>query len=66
MVKLADAFKVEVYELLKPENIPPPTLESTLKKYTEEVTEILAKTFDTIEKKTLQSLAALRDEYLPK
>jgi transcriptional regulator with XRE-family HTH domain len=66
MVKLADAFKIEVYELLKPENIPPPTLETTFKKYTEEITEILSKTFETMEKKTLQSLATLRDEYMPK
>jgi transcriptional regulator with XRE-family HTH domain len=66
MVKLADAFKIEVYELLKPENIPPPTVETTLKKYTEEVAEILAKTFDVMEKKTLQSLTTLLDEYLSK
>jgi len=66
MVKLADAFKIEVYELLKPKNIPPPTVETTLAEYTEELTEILTKTFETMEKKTLQSLTALRNEYLPK
>jgi transcriptional regulator with XRE-family HTH domain len=66
MVKLADAFKIEVYELLKPKNTPPPAVEAILAEYTEELTEILTKTFETMEKKTLQSLTALRDEYLPK
>ena len=65
MVKLADAFKVEVYELLKPKNIPPPTVDAILTEYIEELTEILTKTFETMEKKALQSLTALRDEYLP-
>jgi len=66
MVKLADAFKIEVYELLKPKSIPPPTVESILTEYTEELTEILTKTYETMERKTLQSLTSLRDEYLPK
>jgi len=66
MVKLADAFKIEVYELLKPKNVSPPTVETILTEYTKELSEILTKTFETMEKKTLQSLTALRDEYLPK
>ena len=66
LIKLAEAFKVEVYELLKPENIPVPTATTFLAKFTEELNAILIKTFEITEKKALQSIAILRDEYLSK
>jgi len=64
MVKLANALKIEVYELLKPENVPPPTVMAILDKYSEEVTAIIAKTLEITEKNALQSLSTLRDKYL--
>ena len=64
MVKLADALEIEVYELLKPKNTPPPTVTAALSKYNEEVVAILAKTFETTEKNVSRSLEALRDQYL--
>ena len=64
MVKLAEAFKVEVYELIKPENVPPPTATTVLNKYAEEVNAIFAKAFEMTEKNTARSLAALHNKYL--
>jgi len=37
LVKLADAFSIEVYELLKPVNILPDNVDIILKKYTEDI-----------------------------
>ena len=66
LVKLANAFKVEVYELLKPENVMLPSANAILSKYTQEVTDILMKNLKTAEKNVTQSLAALQDKYLKK
>jgi len=66
MVKLANALKIEVYELLKPENVPPPSVMTILDKYSEEVTAIINKTFEIAEKNSLQSLTALRAKYIVK
>jgi len=37
MVKFADAFRIDVYELFKPEKIMPDKANSIIQKYTEEV-----------------------------
>lgn len=66
LVKLAAAFKVEVYELLKPDNGPLPLPSLILENYTEEVLAILTKSMETAQKNALQSLSALREEYLQK
>jgi len=66
MVKLADVFKVDVYELIKPENVPPPTVTNVLRKYTEEVTAMLAKTFEITEKNTIKSITTLQRKYITK
>ena len=64
LVKLAGAFKVQVYELLMPENTVPPTGSAILTKYTEEVTAIVAKSLETAGKNASRSLAVLRKQYL--
>ena len=64
LVKLADVFKVEVYELIKPENVPPPTAAKTIRKYTEEVTAILVKTFKINEKNAIKSIVTLQRKYI--
>jgi transcriptional regulator with XRE-family HTH domain len=64
MVKLASAFNIEVYELLKPENIPSPETASILVKYTEEVTAILDKSLETTKKNTYLALTTLMKQYL--
>jgi len=64
LVKLADVFKVDVYELVKPENVPPPTATKIIKKYTEEMTDIMVKTFKTTEKNTLKSIITLQRKYI--
>jgi transcriptional regulator with XRE-family HTH domain len=64
MVKLASAFNIEVYELLKPENTLSPEIISTLVKYTEEVTAIFDKSLETASKRTYQSLIALKNLYV--
>jgi transcriptional regulator with XRE-family HTH domain len=66
LVKISEAFKVEVYELLKPENTPPPTSAKILAKYNEEVTAILEKSFEVAKKQASQSLTAMKKQYLIK
>jgi len=64
MIKLAEAFKIEVYELIKPEDVPPPTAVTIFTKYAEEVNAIFAKALEMTEKNTARSLAALHKKYL--
>ena len=69
LVKLANAFKVEVYELLKPESILPLTEASFLSKYSqynEEIAAILAKSWETAEKQASKALTALKKHYSSK
>jgi transcriptional regulator with XRE-family HTH domain len=66
MVKLADTFKVEVYELLKPENTVPPAVATILTKYTEEAEASFTKSLETAAKQVSKSLKALRNQYLLK
>jgi len=66
LVKLAGAFNVEVYELLKPEYALPPTATSVLVKFTEDAVAVLEKSLEMAEKHAVQSLAAMRDRYLSK
>ena len=66
LVKLAESFKVEVYELLKPENTLPPTVAATLTKYTEEAEASFNKSLEIAGKQISKSLKALRKQYLLK
>jgi len=63
LVKIAGAFKVEIYELLKPENTPPPTVSKILTEYNEEVIAILEKSFEIAKKYTSQSLTAMQEQH---
>jgi transcriptional regulator with XRE-family HTH domain len=47
LVKLAEAFKIEVYELLKPESTLPPATADILVKFTEDAVAVLEKSLDT-------------------
>jgi transcriptional regulator with XRE-family HTH domain len=51
MVKFADIFNIEVYELFKPDEILPDKTDSTLQKYTAEI---------------LTAISQIRDQYLEK
>ena len=64
LVKLADVFKIEVYELIKPESVPLPTAAAIIRKYTEEVTAIMVKTFKTTEKNAIESIVTLQHRYI--
>ena len=66
LVKIAGAFKIEVYELLKPENTPSPTIAKILAEYNEEVTAILEKSFEMAKKYTSQSLTAMQNQHSAK
>ncbi|MCL2762685.1 MAG: helix-turn-helix domain-containing protein [Treponema sp.] len=66
LVKLAQAFKVEVYELLKPENTPPPATAAILAKYNEEVAAIFEKSLEMAAKHASQSLTAMQNQYRKK
>jgi len=43
LVKLAKAFETEVYELLKPDNVPPDKTSDAIAKYSEEVRDAVNK-----------------------
>jgi transcriptional regulator with XRE-family HTH domain len=62
-LKLASAFKVEPFELLRPETVQPLTEKTVLDKYSEELTAIMAKSFEVAEKSVMKSFASLRDKY---
>ena len=64
LVKLAEAFKVEVYELLMPENTLPPATTDILVKFTEDAVAVLEKSLETTGKQVSQSLFSMRDWYL--
>jgi len=63
LVKLASAFNIEVYELLKPENITPPGTAAVLAKYNEEVSAIFNKSLEIAKKHASQSLTAMHKQY---
>ena len=62
LVKLAGAFNVDVYELLKPENTLPPTTGKVFAKYNEEVIAILEKSFEMAKKHASRSLTAMKNQ----
>jgi len=66
LVKIAKAFNVEVYELLKPENTLSPTTGKIFTKYNEEVNSIVEKSFEIAKKFTSRSLNAMQKQYLAK
>jgi len=66
LVKLAAAFNIEVYELLKPENITPPGSASVLAKYNDEVTAIFEKSLEIAKKHASRSLTAMQKHYRKK
>jgi transcriptional regulator with XRE-family HTH domain len=53
LAKMADAFSIEAYELLKPERAMPDNSENIIEKYTEDMYSLLG-----------QTLYALRDNYI--
>lgn len=65
LVKLVNAFKVEVHELLMPENTPPSNATTLLAKYNEEVAAILDKSLEIAKKSVSKSLAAKQKQYIP-
>jgi transcriptional regulator with XRE-family HTH domain len=64
LVKLADAFKVEIYELLKPEDTLPPAAADIIVKFTEDAVAILEKSLETAGRQASRSLIAMRNQYL--
>jgi len=64
LVKLADAFNMEVYELLKPEAPLPQRTAAIINKYNEEVSAIFDKSLELARKHASQSLTAMYDQYL--
>jgi transcriptional regulator with XRE-family HTH domain len=66
LVKIAKAFNVEVYELLKPETTLSPATGKIFAKYNEEINAIIEKSFETAKKFTSRSLTAMQKQYLSK
>ena len=63
LVKLAKAFDVEAFELLKPEDHLSENSASILVKYSEESLAILEKSLESMKKNAFQSLINLRERY---
>jgi len=63
LVKIAGTFNVDVYELLKPENTPPPNTAKIQAKHNEEIIAILDKSFEIARKYTSQSLTAMQSQH---
>jgi len=66
LVKLASAFKIDVYELLKPEDTKPPTTAAILARYNDEVASIFDKALELAKKHASQSLTAMQKHYKKK
>jgi transcriptional regulator with XRE-family HTH domain len=64
LVKLAEAFEMEVFELLKPQDALSADTASIVAKLSEETAAIIEKSLENTRKHTLQSLMNLRDQYL--
>jgi transcriptional regulator with XRE-family HTH domain len=64
LVKLASAFELEVYELLKPEDSLEADTAAVLARFTEETVSMITKSLDSAKKSACQSLIKLRDQYL--
>ena len=48
LVKIADTLNIEVYELLKPENVLPDNAANIIEKYTDDIQSAFGKMLDTI------------------
>jgi len=64
LVKLADAFKVQAYELLKPEDTIPLSNADIFSKFAEDAVAVFEKSLETAGKQASQSLISMRDQYL--
>jgi transcriptional regulator with XRE-family HTH domain len=64
LVKLAEAFEMDVFELLKPQDALSDDTSSLIVKCSEEMTAIIEKSLEKTKKNTLQSLTDLREQYL--
>jgi transcriptional regulator with XRE-family HTH domain len=64
LVKLASAFEVEVYELLKPQDALSADTAEVLTRFTDETISMIAKSLDSAQKNVCRSLINLRHQYL--
>ncbi|MDR2259006.1 MAG: helix-turn-helix domain-containing protein [Treponema sp.] len=64
LVKLAEAFEMEVFELLKPQEVLSADAASVIAKFSEETAAIIEKSLENMRKTTLQSLMNHKDQYL--
>ena len=63
LIKLANAFKLDVYELLKPGNAPSPTVAGVITKFTEDAAIIFSEALRNAEKNAMRSLASMQKQY---
>jgi transcriptional regulator with XRE-family HTH domain len=64
LVKLAEAFEMDVFELLKPQDALSGDTASLVAKFSEDMTAIIEKSLENMRKNILQSLMNLKDQYL--
>jgi transcriptional regulator with XRE-family HTH domain len=64
LVKLAEAFEIEVFELLKPQDALSADSASVVAKFSEETTAIIEKSLKNMRKTILKSFSNLKDQYL--
>ena len=63
LVKLAEAFEIEVFELIKPQDALSADTVSILAQFSDETSAIIEKSLEAMKKSVLQSLVNLRDHY---
>jgi len=56
LVKMAEAFNIEIYELLKPETIIPDNVVNILEKYTADIYRIFGDTLDNIQRDYIKQI----------
>ena len=56
LIKIADALKIEVYELLKPETIIPDNLINIIEKYTADIQNNFGETLNNMQQKYIQQI----------
>ena len=64
-VKIAKAFEIEEFELLKPMDNLPKNTASIIAKYHEETMAIIEKSIEIMRKNSFRSIKKLRNQYIP-
>jgi transcriptional regulator with XRE-family HTH domain len=60
LAKIADAFKIEAYELLKPETVIPDNAVNILEKYTADIYHVFGETLNKVQRNYIEQIKKAR------